>query len=220
MSPEVINGLFAVGGAVVGALIGGVFAMYAARTARDRKELTVSEAHPSRLLAVHDRYRETVEVRVAGKLVDNVMLSEIYISNTGNTTVQHLNFTLSCAKTCDVLSAEVLDQSDDRPRSGAEVSRENDKCLNVNIDYINPGEEVTIRTLITGDSPSWNVPIRQPDLIVQRREGHTSTYSDVFALAMFRSIERNPLMHAYFKLALPAYRKYAETAERERRSSR
>lgn len=100
MSPEIVNGLFAVGGAISGAVVGGLITLYGIRKSRDRKEITISTSSPSRLLVVHDRLRDDVQIIVSGEPVENVLLSEIYISNTGNRTVENLDFKATVKETC------------------------------------------------------------------------------------------------------------------------
>jgi len=95
MPPELINGLFALGGAVVGAIIGGVFSLRAASVNRDRKELSISHSYPSHLLMLDDRVESDIDIIVAGEKVKSIVLSEINFANTGNTTIRDLTVNLS-----------------------------------------------------------------------------------------------------------------------------
>lgn len=210
MSPEIVNGLFAVGGAISGAVVGGLITLYGIRKSRDRKEITISTSSPSRLLVVHDRLRDDVQIIVSGEPVENVLLSEIYISNTGNRTVENLDFRATVKETCSIISAEILDQTDDAQRAGALVELKGKNEVQVTVDYINPGEEIALRSVVSGEPPEWDVPIRQSGLAVLRRSSHVGSYSDVVAEAIFEVLRSTPILSAYIRITVPAYKKYLE----------
>lgn len=216
MSSEVINGLFALGGAIIGAIVSGVFAFYVAGWSRERRQLTVSTSHPSRLLMVHEKVGDKIEISIGGRAVKNVLLSEIYISNTGNKAIENLSFSCLGSGEFEVLSVEMINQLDDTAHAGARSEIKSGKCVEVAVDYINPGDELVVRSLLSGGTPHWQVPIRQPTLEVVHRQSPVGTYSDVAARMLFEAIQRNFILHPYFKAIYPPYRRYLE--DRSRRS--
>lgn len=210
LSPEMVNGLFAVGGAVVGAIIAGLFTIYIARSTKEKKEIVVSTSYASRLLVVHDQIASNVEIIVSGNKVENVILSEIFISNTGNKAVENLNFPISCQPSVQIISTDALDQSTDAPRSGSSISKTSSHAFDVTIDYINPGEEIALRCMVSGEEPEWNVALRQPELSVVRREQPVASYSDVVAEVLFESFANVPILSSYLRITSPAFKKYLE----------
>ena len=213
-TPEVINGLFAVGGAVVGALIAGIFAMYIAKSAKEKKEIIVSTSSPSRLLVVHDEIASDVEILVSGNKVENVVLSEIFLSNTGNKTIEDLNFPVSCQQPVQIISVNALDQASNATRPGSKAIIKSKQEFDVSVDYLNPGEEISLRCMVSGAPPQWNVSLRQPELKVMRREQPLVNYSDVAVEALFEGLAKNAILRTYFSIVMPAFKKFLK-ARRE-----
>ena len=54
LSPELMNGTFAIGGAIIGALIAGGFSVWIFKKSETKKQVTLSHSFPSNLIAVHD----------------------------------------------------------------------------------------------------------------------------------------------------------------------
>ena len=179
MTPDVINGLFAIGGAIAGAIIGGLFTLYGIRKSRDIKKITVSNSTPAQLLNFDHNILSNIQILVSGHNVKNLLLSEVYISNIGNRAVEKLTFPMQPKNDSSILSAEIFDPSNNTQRAGSDLYFNNVNELRINIDYINPREEIVIRTILTGDSPEWQVQIRQPDLIVERRHDPVRSFSEV-----------------------------------------
>ncbi|WP_143540092.1 hypothetical protein [Rhodovulum sulfidophilum] len=207
-SPEIVNGIFAVGGAILGAVIAGVFAIFIARSSKDKKEIVVSTSHPSRLLVVHDQIASDVEILVSGNKVDNVILSEIFLSNTGNKAVENLSFPVSCQDSVQLISVDALDQASDAPRAGSVVTKKSGQEIDVTIDYINPGEEISLRCMVSGDEPEWIVALRQPELNVVRREQPVASYSDVVAEIVFEGFANVPILSTYLRVTSPVFKKF------------
>jgi len=210
LSPEVINGLFALGGAVVGGVIAGLFAVYVARSSKESKEIVVSTSNPSRLLVVHDQIAGDVEILVAGNKVENVILSEIFLSNTGNKAVENLNFPVSCQPGCELISVDALDQATDAPRPRSTVTLTNKREFSVAVDYVNPGEELALRCMVSGEPPDWSVELRQPELTVTRRERPVASYSNVVAEVVFESFASVPILSTYLRITSPVFKRFLE----------
>ncbi|MGZ9811026.1 hypothetical protein ACXN5S_11230 [Pseudoroseicyclus sp. H15] len=191
---EWVDALFALGGAIGGALITGYFTIRAASKSRDKMEVVVSTSNASDLLFVHDQIAGDVQVTLNGDVVQSVFLSEIFISNTGNAAVKELNVELKPVSKSELMSLHVIDQSTDQTRVGAAVAALGERRTSINLDYINPGEEVALRALASGDSPEWDVLIRQPDLKVIRKEQPVSSISTVLAgVVMEAAVESFPI---------------------------
>lgn len=210
LSPEMVNGLFAIGGAVVGAIIAGLFAIYIARSTKEKKEIVISTSHPSRLLVVHDQIAPDVEILVSGNKVENVILSEIFLSNTGNKAVENLNFPISCQPNVQIISIDALDQATDAPRSGSGITKTSSQEFDVTVDYINPGEEIALRCMVSGEEPEWNVALRQPELRVIRRDTPVASYSDVVAEVIFESFADIPVLRSYLRITSPVFKKFLD----------
>ncbi len=210
LSPEILNGLFAIGGAVIGALIAGIFAIRTTKMSKDRKELVISHSYVARPLIVHDEISKNIEVRVFGQIVDNILLSEIFLSNIGNTVIKDIDFPVECQDECLIVSVDVLDPETNAVRTGSNLSMNGQVNFSVSIDYINPNEEVVLRCMVSGDEPKWDVQIRQPGLLVVKRDRPVSVRSDVVAEALFEAISEIPILRTYFRIAVPSFKRYIE----------
>ncbi|WP_420418343.1 hypothetical protein [Pacificispira sp.] len=210
LSPEVINGLFAVGGAFLGAIITGLFALHISRTSKEKREVVVSTSNPSRLLVVHDQIASDVEILVSGKKVDNVVLSEVFLSNTGNKAVENLHFPMSCQEGTQIIAVDALDQETDAPLPGSVVTLQGDQEVEVAIDYINPGEEISLRCIVSGEAPVWSIDLRQPDLRVVHRDQPVASYSDVVSEIVFESLANLPMVSAYLRITSPVFKKFLD----------
>lgn len=209
-SSEVVNGFFALGGAVLGAVIAGLFAIFVARKSKENKEIVVSTSYPSRLLVVHDQIASNVEILVSGTKVESVLLSEIYLSNTGNKAVENLSFPVTCQDSVQLMSVEILDQAFDAPRSGSLVTNKSDQEIDVNIDYINPGEEISLRCMVSGEEPKWSVGLRQAELNVVCREQPVASHTDVFGELIFEAFSSIPILSTYLRIVSPVFKKYSD----------
>ena len=72
MKSEVVNGLFALGGGVVGAILTGAISWIQNSRNRSRSELTIFTGYPEALIQVDSSITEIVEIRVLRKPVPAV----------------------------------------------------------------------------------------------------------------------------------------------------
>ena len=76
MTPETINGTFAVGGAVVGAVVSAALAYAIHNRTKEKKELSVVLSKPKQLVDDHDSIKDSINIEVMGrKSIRQVVLS-------------------------------------------------------------------------------------------------------------------------------------------------
>ena len=92
---------------------------------------------------------------------------------------------------------------------------ENEKVVRCQIDYLNSGEEVALRLLVTGDWQGLQMDLRQPGLNIVYSQKPVSSYSDVFAAALLEAINTTPL-HSILKFSSSDYRKMVEKYEKQK----
>jgi len=210
MASEVINGLFALGGAIVGAIISGLFALIVANRSRSRKEITISRSFPAQIIAVQGEYKDKIKISAFGEEVESLSLSEIYISNTGNLPISKLLIKATSSEDMKLILSDPIDQATEDIRQGTSVSVTNTNCLEVDVDFINPGEEIALRSLYAGENPDWNIETRQEGLKIEYRNDPVSSYSDVLADAVFSAILGGYIMDAVFRAVSAPYREYSD----------
>ena len=89
MTPEVVNGLFALGGAALGAVLTGGISIYQSKKNKKRKELTVLTSRVSRLIEVDSSISPVVTITVSGQNVPSVYTFDITLLNSGNETLEN-----------------------------------------------------------------------------------------------------------------------------------
>ena len=107
MTAELENGLFAIAGAVIGALVTAVFAWLQARVSASRAELTVFSTRAARLLEVDSTISQAVEVRIHGKVVPNIYTAGITIRNSGTLCLENVGASAQIEGPGDIISAEI-----------------------------------------------------------------------------------------------------------------
>ncbi|NQT87044.1 hypothetical protein HQ560_09785 [bacterium] len=218
MSPEVVNGLFAVGGAVLGAIASGVISARQMRKAKVRKELSVLISRPSQLIAIDDRVAGDVEVRVSGEVVPTVYLSDITIANSGTEVLSEVEVPLSFRGEGKLLTISAREANFDFDSDGYESVRTGDSSANIKCSYLNAGDQVTVRAMLSGNPEEWKAEFRQPGVSLIQRLDTEGGVPSVFARGLYEAIRRNWLCNSYMMIAVPSYRRYVEEDENDVRN--
>lgn len=218
MSPELENGLFGLGGAVVGAVLTGVFAAYQARKAKTRKELSVRTSIASELIAIDDRLSKDVELRVAGEVVPTVYLTDVTIANSGTEVLSDVQVPLSCRGDGKLVSIRICDSSF-RLDDGYGIEKTGGNSVVMRCKYLNAGDEIVIRALVSGRPKEWVVDFRQPGVELVQRNSEPGV-PDVVSKAVFDAIRQNWVISRLLSLMLPVYRVYVEEENAKTREKR
>src|SRR5215217_6900219 len=123
MTPELVNGLFAVVGAIVGAGFAAYFSWIQHKKVEKRQELTFISSQPVRLVAIDQAISNVVEVLVHGKKVPTVFTIDITILNSGTQLVSDIKAPLRLSPAA-VVAANIAtpDFSPDRDSGKVSVS--------------------------------------------------------------------------------------------------
>lgn len=106
LSDEVVKGLFALGGGIVGAAIGAVIKGYFDAKGRDRRELTVWKTRPTRLIMMASHVTPRVEIHFDGKKVGTLASTEVQVVNTGNRAISDITLEIRIDGEADLITAE------------------------------------------------------------------------------------------------------------------
>ena len=118
MSSEVVNGLFALGGAVLGAVVTGVISWLQAKKTAKHKELTVFTSRPISLVEVDSMISEVIKITIGGTPVSTVYTLDVTLLNTGTETLHDVSVETLVAGhvlTCDIVSANFDPPLDEAP---------------------------------------------------------------------------------------------------------
>ena len=169
MKPEIVNGLFVLGGAVLGALLTIAFSWFQNKQTRSRSELSIFTSHAARLIEVDSSISEIVEIRVQREIVPSVYTLDTKLVNTGTEPLHDGDVYISLVDNTTVLTVDIADVSEGA-LDALKVERDENKTgFHVYFDYINPDEEFLLRALLTS-RPSKVVPtFRQPGVSTRVR---------------------------------------------------
>lgn len=210
MRPEFINGIFAVSGAIAGAVLSGIFAWLINRRNDSRSELSIFSSRTARLIEVDSSISEIVEIRVHGQILPTVYTSDIRIVNTGTEPLYngHIDVFI-IGDEAQVLAVDVAETA--LGAGGALNTIRGDQNLSfaLTFEYINPSEEFVVRALLSS-RPNQVLPeFRQPGVATKIRTD-AELIPGVLGRLMFESIRSNWLLDLYFRALMKPYRRYLE----------
>jgi len=212
MTPEILNGLFAVGGAVAGAVAGAGLTAYFGKKSRENRELTVLVTPTSELVRVAESVAPRVEIFVGGNRVQTVATSDMRIANSGNRAIRDLGVLFELEGNAEIISWDLLKEI--TVFEGADVQQVDRKKIKVGAPYINPGEQISLRLFMSARPDHVKAIFRQPDVKCRQIMDYSGGLLGAVSEAIFETIRQNFLLHAYMQLVLPSYREYDEARRR------
>lgn len=219
MKPEVVNGLFALGGAALGALLTSILSWIQNKKTRSRSELSILTSRAARLIEVDSSISEIVEIRVHGSTVPSVYTLDTRLINTGTEPLHDGDVCIGLFGDTTVLAIDIAD-SPTVAGDALTVKRKDDKTgFHLHFNFMNPNEEFLLRALLTA-RPSRVVPtFRQPGVNTRIQTDNDPELPGVLARVLFEAIRNNWILHLYVKSFFQPYRRYLEQLEREKRST-
>lgn len=213
MSPEVINGLFALGGAVVGAVLTGAISWLQAAKHRKLSRLSVFTTRPSRLVEVHSTISKDVTITIAGESVPTVYTIEMTVANSGTEPLHNVEVVTEFDGNGKVLTANLGETNFEFEPNDVVVAPANNSQVDLSTSYLNPGDEFVVKMLLS-DRPTAITPkFRQPGVKFVSRTGYDSPVSNALSEALFEAISSNTLLRVYMTFAIPSFRRYLEDRE-------
>jgi hypothetical protein len=216
ISPDVAKGLFGIGGAAIGAVIGAVLKGYFDAKSRDRRVLIATITTPTRLVVMAAHIARRVEIRVDGQAVPTIASCELRLTSAGNRAIREISLTVKIEGEADLISAEPGGSSE---VEGLAVHTEAKKAV-IQVPYINPGEEVVVRLFATGNRFSATPVFRQEEVQFISRNGGEPEVPNPLIEALFTAITQSFFLDRYFRLTQAGYRIYVHSLELKRARAR
>jgi hypothetical protein len=160
MSPESINGLWGLGGAVIGAVLGVLGRHMMERRSRERRSLDVIIRRPVIVVDVAEGLGDKVRLLVGNTPVERVYSSDWEVLNTGNKAIENIEIQIeSEAKSC-LQAFEVS-----RP-SGCKFDAiwQDAGSVVLKCDLLNAGERIVARAVLDSDSNEFTAVFRRADV--------------------------------------------------------
>ncbi|WP_143421456.1 hypothetical protein [Halovibrio salipaludis] len=207
MSTEVINGLFSIVGAVLGALITALVAIIIHRKSRQRKELTIYLSKPKRLVSVDDVIKDSIEIKVAGRKAETASHMDYYIANTGNSVIDDVNIGVKTIGNTDIIGGNVPEKNfDSSDELDLVVGWENEGGISIKAGYLNPGEKVSGYILLANIPDDVEVKYRAPGVKLVLKKNYDASSEDLFYNLIIQMVKSNPLLDIYFRAFSRTYR--------------
>lgn len=204
---ELINGIFILVGAVIGASLTGIISWIQAEKIRPKSELRIFTSRPARLIEVDSSVADIVQILVGGEIVPTIYTLDIRITNTGTELLSNGRIQIDFTGHVKVLAIDFTDLPDGA-LDAFQVEHMNQQYEEylVNFKFMNPGEELTMKVLLNAKPLTVNATFRQPGVISLIR----TDYDPLDAEPLFEIIRQSLILHSYSRLVFPQYRRYLE----------
>jgi len=209
LSPELINGMFVLGGAFIGASLTGIISWIHAAKNRSRSELSIFANRPKRLIEVDSSVSEIVRISMDGEIVPSILTLDIRIANTGTELLNDGAIRVEFAGQVKVLGIDFGDLP-----AGAldafEIEQISQQCEEylVHFKYINPGEELEVKVLLNAKPLTVTANFRQPGVNCLIQTDYDPLRAELFEKPIFDLLRQNWILHSYLTLVLPQYKRY------------
>ncbi|AMJ73728.1 hypothetical protein AVL57_06900 [Alteromonas stellipolaris] len=210
-----MNGLFALGGALVGAIVSGIFAIYVARKNREKNQLTLLGTKPTQLIAIGDEINDEVKITVSGAEVTSLYMMDFKLLNSGNVPLEDIEVPFIVETNGKTISANFFDANHHLDDPNSIVELVGDNRVVVKSAFLNPNEQLSARALFSHKPEGWSSEYRKIGTEVVKRDDFEGTVPDVILRSFYEAISRNLIMDAYFKLLLPQYREFKKSKSKE-----
>ena len=216
LKPELVNGIFALGGTILGAVLSGTFSWYQNKQNRSRSELSIFTSHTARLIEVDSSISQIVEIRVKGEIVPTVYTLDTRIANTGTKTLHDGDIHITLVGDAKVIAVDITDFSEGARDALTVELIEQSEGFRVHFNYINPDEEFLLRALLSARPSTVEPLFRKPGIKTRVRTNYDPMMPGVMGRVLFEIIRTNLILHLYFKLLIPPYRRYIEQVDKDK----
>ena len=208
MRPEIINGLFALGGA----LIGVVGAWLVSKASKETQKITLFVSPCSKLLEVGDSAKSDVQITYRGASIKDLGAGEVAVQNTGTKALENIEIHISPNSSTPLLVLETSSTNFTAPDSFIDIQSESDGSYRIGIQYLNPNDRAVFYYRIASLKIP-NVSVRKLGLGVEMKHEALSWIPDIYSEVIFRSFDRLPFPGYSWLLARlnKPYRLYRES---------
>ncbi|MEZ9718296.1 hypothetical protein AB4234_14550 [Vibrio cyclitrophicus] len=212
MKPEIINGLFALGGASIG-----VFGSWViAQVNKEKQRITLLVSPCSKLLDVGDLAKSEVQITYRDTTISDLSAGEFAAQNTGTKPLENIEINVVPNIESPVLDFDVSSLNFSAEDDFIGIEKDSDERYKIIIRYLNPKDRAVFNYRV-GGTESPEISVRQLGLDVQVRQESITGIPDIYAELMFSIIENIPLPGYSWLLSRvnKPYRLYLEAKRKE-----
>lgn len=207
MKPELLNGIFAISGAVIGAVLTALLSRWNSKKDKKEKRLSIFSTFSTRLIEVSDLVKKNIEIKMNDKPINELYKNEILAINTGNLLIDsiQIDFELQ-GEDAELINIEMV-------RANFKISEDeynlsfNSNKGQINISYLNPSDEINF-ILLSNQKTSIDIKHRQQEVTTVTKNDYFPETPGIVLKSFFEAMSKDIIMRTFFSLALPNFRKY------------
>lgn len=208
MSPEILNGIFALTGAIIG--VGGTW--FITHRFKERKRIAVIVSPLARMLDVGDRVKSEVQITFRGNLIGQLSMGEIALQNIGTTPVEALEATLTSPTDSQLLDLSVSSANFAISKAAIHIEGD-DKAKTIRLDYLNVNDRVVLSYKLAGARKSLDVVVRKLGVEVAITRDYVGWIPDIYAEVVYGIFSSMPLFNYVGRFVRP-YRLFLEARKK------
>ena len=210
MKPEYINGIFAIGGALIGVLGAWLISNKTKKTNR----ITIFCSPSSRLLDIEDLAKSDVEIKYKGNVIPALFHGEVAIQNTGTESLENVEAKLLPGDDSPLFDIELIATNFHKENNSIVLADCGNNSSIAKIDFLNPNDRIVIGYRSSGENEP-NIACRKLGVDIELKEEAINWVPDIYAKLLFEILETTPFLSWYFKLAFKPYKLYLESKKKE-----
>lgn len=207
MKIELLNGIFAISGAIIGAILTALLNRWNTKKEKKEKRLSVFSTYSTRLIEISQLVKKNIEIKMNNKPIHQLFKNEILVINTGNLLIDTIHIYFELQKD----GAELVNI--EKARSNFKISEDaysisfDSNNGQISIPYLNSGDEINF-ILISNKHTSINIKHRQKEVITIIKNDYYPETPGVVLQSFFDAMSHNIITRTFFSLAMPDFRKY------------
>jgi hypothetical protein len=207
LSPEIINGFFALGGA----LIGVIGAWLIATSGKEKQKVTILMSPCLKLLDVGDLAKSEVQITYRDTVITDLSAGELTVQNTGTKALEDIEISIFQSSVTPLLYFEVSSSNFSAPDDFISLEADEEATIFARIQYLNPKDRVVFDYRIAGTEKP-KVSVRKLGLDVEVRHESIYDISDIYLKMRFGLIDKMPIpgFSWFFSCIDEPYRLYLE----------
>jgi hypothetical protein len=188
LKPEIINGLFALGGALIGVL----GAWLIARSGKEKQRVTLLVSPCSKLLDVGDIAKSDVKIIYRNTPIKDLSAGQFAVQNSGTKALESLDIEVSQTPESPLLDLDITSTNFSASDDFIDINTDSNGNYKITIQYLNPKDRAVFNYRIAG-SEKPELSIRKLGLDVEVKQELLTGIPDIYADALFGVIEKIPL---------------------------
>ncbi|MCE7057650.1 hypothetical protein LZF95_23410 [Algoriphagus sp. AGSA1] len=217
MKPELLNGIFAVAGAIIGAVLTAFLSRWNSKKDKKEKILSIFSTFSTRLIEVSDLVKNNIEIKMNDKPINELYKNEILVINTGNLLIDSIQIDFELySKNAELMNIEMARSNFNISEAEYSLTFDSNKGQ-INISYLNPSDEI-IFILLSNKESSIDIKHRQQEVTTVTKNDYFPETPGIILKSFFDAMSKDIITRVLFSFALPDFRKYLKLKKNNSRT--